>query len=208
MTNSKPSTNLSSNLSAIASSARRASWLAPVALALPALLGACADDPSPGAELEGSWSTPCYQGAQTRLTYEGLALTGTYTEYVDMACTTPRHIATWTGHAVVGAEVAPGVRKLDLAFDGFRSVALTAEEAALVNQNQYCGLTDWAPGVERDILGRDCYGFSIPVGGQSLDVYQVDGDGLLFGKGSKILVAPSESDRPAELDPMRPFSRS
>lgn len=176
------------------------------ALALPALLttacGAVAGD-----DLNGTWEGPCYQGARTQLAYAGLALTGTYTEFSDMTCTTPRHVTTWTGTASVGAEVQPGVRKLDLAFSSFRSRALTDTEAAFVNQNQYCGFTDWAAGAEKDILGRACYGFSVPKGSVSLDLYQVQGSTLTLGKGAKIAAQLTEADRPTVLDPTRPFAR-
>lgn len=168
---------------------------------------ACGSDAAPGADLDGTWQSPCYMGAQTQLVYSGLALTGTYTEYSDMTCTTQRHITTWTGTATVGNEVQPGIRKLDLSFNSFRSKALTAAEATLVNMYQYCGFTDWAAGVEKDVLGRNCVNFSIPMGGKSLDIYQVSGTTLLLGKNSKIAAQLTEADRPTALDPTRPFTK-
>jgi hypothetical protein len=146
-------------------------------------------------------------GAQTRLVYSSLTLTGTYTEYSDMTCATPRHITTWTGSATVGDEIQPGVPKLDISFNSFRSKPLTATEATFVNQNQYCDFTDWAAGVEKDVLGRNCINFSIPGGGKSLDLYQVAGTVLTFGKGAKIAAQLTEADRPTQLDPQRPFTK-
>lgn len=140
------------------------------------------------------------------IVYSNLALTGTYTEYSDMNCATPRHITTWTGASTVGDEVQPGVRKLNVSYKTFRSKPLTATEASFVNQNQYCGFTDWAAGVEKDILGQSCINFSIPGGGISLDLYQVVGTTLTFGKGAKIAVNLTEADRPTQLDPQRPFT--
>jgi hypothetical protein len=98
------------------------------------------------------------------------------------------------------------VRKIDLTFESFRSKPLTQAEADLVNGYHYCGITDWAPGVERDILGKDCVNFSIPAGGKSLDIYQREGTTMHFGKGSKIAASLTESDRPTELDVV-PFSK-
>lgn len=177
------------------------------ALAISGLLAVAGCGGSAGADLDGTWESPCYMGAKTQLAYSNLALNGTYIEYSDMTCTTQRHITTWTGTATVGDEVQPGVHKLDLAFSSFRSKPLTATEASFVNQNQYCGFTDWAAGVEKDVLGKSCYGFSIPNGGKSLDIYQVTDSTLLLGKGSKIAAQLTEADRPAELDPMRPFTK-
>ena len=177
------------------------------ALALSGLILAAACGAPAGADLDGTWESPCYQAAQTRLVYSSLALTGTYTEYSEMTCATPRHITTWTGVAAVADEVQPGVHKLDISYNSFHSKPLTAAEATFVNQNQYCGFTDWAAGVDRDVLGRSCINFSIPTGGKSLDLYQVAGTGLTFGKNAKIAAQLTEADRPTQLDPQRPFTK-
>lgn len=177
------------------------------ALVLSGLTLAAACGAPAGADLDGTWVSSCYQGAQTQLVYSNLALTGTYNEYSDMNCATLRHITTWTGVAAVGAEVQPGVHKLDISYATFRSKPLTATEASFVNQNQYCGFTDWAAGVDKDILGRSCINFAIPVSGKSLDLYQVAGTTLTFGKGAKISAQLTEADRPTQLDPQRPFTK-
>ena len=96
---------------------------------------------------------------------------------------------------------------LGLAFSTFTSVALTEENAMMNNQYAYCGFTDWVANVEKDVLGADCYGFSIPVGGKSLDIYKIEGDTLLFGVAAKIAVELDEADRPTELDSNRIFTR-
>ncbi len=176
-------------------------------------LGACGGAlDAERSDLEGSWAGPCFptsatQSAQTRIVYNDLQLTGTYHEFSDSACAVERHTSTWTGQASGGEELTAGVRKLDLAFASFRSKPLTAAEADFVNQGQYCGITDWAANVERDILGKACYNFTIPVGGKSLDIYSRTGTMLRFGKGSKILASPTEADRPTELDPMVAYNR-
>jgi hypothetical protein len=158
-------------------------------------------------DLEGTWKSACYMGTETTLSYSGIRLTGTFAEFSDMSCTTPRHIARWTGVAVPGAKVSKDITKLDLAFDSFRSTALTQAEADFVNKNAYCGISDWKPNEERDILGLDCYGFSIPKGGKSFDIYQTDGKSLRFGKDSKILTKPTEADRPTQIDEYRVLNK-
>jgi hypothetical protein len=163
--------------------------------------------PVPGADLDGTWQSVCYMKTQTSLTYANLALTGTYTEYSDDACTTPYHVSKWTGTGMVTGETASGDTKLDLSFASFKSTSLTAENAAFNNMNQYCGATDWAANVEKDVLGKDCYGFSIPVGGESLDIYRVEGTTLKLGQGAKIGVELTEADRPAAIDETRVFTR-
>lgn len=160
-----------------------------------------------GADLNGSWATACYEQTQTVLRYDELALTGTYTEYADESCTEAVHVSAWTGTAVVGDLLSSGARPLDLAFESFTSTPLTADNADLNNSYAYCGFTDWEASVEKDVLGADCYGFSIPVGGESLDIYAIDGDSLRFGAGAVIGTDLTEEDRPTTLDEQRVFTR-
>lgn len=180
-------------------------------LALTALLLSACGGEEPGADLNGQWTTGCVQGymgyTETILQYTELALVGTYTEYSDAACAEAYHVSKWTGTATVGEQLASGPWKLDLAFSSFTSTALTADNAATNNSFVYCGFTDWEAGVEKDVLGADCYGFSIPEGGKSLDIYQVDGDTLLFGTNASIGTDLTEADRPTSLDESRVFTR-
>ena len=161
----------------------------------------------PGADLDGTWETACYMKANTTLTYTDLALVGNYNEYSDDACTTLIHVSKWEGTATVTGETAASDTRLDLAFTAFKSTALTDENAATNNMYQYCGMTDWAANVEKDILGKTCYGFSIPEGGKSLDIYRVDGATLKFGKGAKIATDVTEADRPTAIDDTRVFTK-
>jgi hypothetical protein len=183
------------------------------------VLAACADKGSDsgsstdsgsadaGSGLDGSWASACYNNTQTVLTYDGTNFGGTYTEYNDAACTDAYHVSAWGGTASFGDILDNGARQLDLAFLSFTSLPLTEENATMNNEYAYCGFTDWEAGVEEDVLGADCYGFSIPEGGVSLDIYKVEGDSLLFGVDAKIGVDLTEADRPTELDEMRVFTR-
>ncbi len=163
--------------------------------------------------LNGTWETPCFlvPGQQlkskTKLVYVNLKLTGTYTDYADDGCTVIRGQSTWTGTATIGAAAADGSKKLDLAFDTYRYKPAVAEAAMVNNQYMYCGFSDWAANVEKDVMGRMCYGFSIPQSGKSFDIYKVEGTTLKFGKDSKISATPQESERPAAIDDSRVFTR-
>lgn len=189
--------------------ARLRALLGALALAT-AFTGGCGEadgDAADGRDLDGTWTTACYQKTTTSLTYADLDLVGTYTEYADDACTSAIHVSTWTGTGTVAGQTAAGAHKLDLSFASFESTALTAENADFNNTNMYCGLTNWTAGVKQDVLGRDCYGFSIPEGGESLDIYMVDGDTLKFGKGAIVGTDLSEADRPSSIDDTRVFTR-
>ena len=166
----------------------------------------------PGSELDGTWQTPCFDNrgfnfARTTLAYDNLALTGTFEEFEDAACTRATHVSHWTGIGVVSGTTAAGESKLDLSFTAFTSTSETMANADFNNMNAYCGITDWAAGVERDVLGATCFGFSIPVGGESLDIYRVDGDTLRFGEGSMIGLDLPESARPTMLSTTQVFTR-
>lgn len=180
-------------------------WSLSAALLLLACDGS-GDDP--GAELDGTWETACYQRTRTSLTYADLAFTGTFSEYTDDACTSAYHVSKWTGTATVGEALTSGARQLDLVFATFTSTALTGENADFNNMNAYCGFTDWEANVEKDVLGAECYGFAIPVGAESLDIYRVDGDTLKFGQGAKIAVGLTAADRPTAIDDTRVFARA
>lgn len=162
---------------------------------------------APGSDLDGTWETACYMKAKTTLTYDALALAGTFSEYDDEACTVLLHVSKWEAAGAVTGETEAGDTKLDLAFSSFKSTPLTDANAATNNMFAYCGMTDWAANVEKDILGQDCYGFSIPVGGKSLDIYRVDGATLKFGKDAKIATDLTEADRPTVIDDTRVFTR-
>jgi hypothetical protein len=175
--------------------------------------GAGGGTASAGADLNGTWSTACFLTqngtyAKTVLVYNNLALNGAYQEYSDSACQTGYNTARWTGTATVGAEVSTGVKKLDLAFSSFKNTPLTMTAAAGENQYMYCGITDWAANVEKDVLGKPCQGFAIPQGGKSFDLYKVSGTTLKFGQNAKISASPAEADRPTAIDDTRVFTRN
>jgi hypothetical protein len=166
-------------------------------------------------ELNGTWETACSMqpGQQfygkTRLVYKNLALSGTFSDFADAKCSMQMGETTWTGKATVGGPAAvAGATDLDLAFDTYHYKPLSEQAAMTNNQYMYCGISDWAANVERDVLGKPCNGFVIPPDGKSLDIYKIDGTTLLLGKGSKISATPSESDRPSQLDDARVFTKS
>ena len=202
----------------IAPVTRRPSYVGALGLGLAlvaAVLPGCSDAPEPGArgtELNGTWETVCFPNngmnfARTTLQYTDLAFVGTFAEYDDAACTRATHVSRWTGRAAVSGTTAAGETKLDLSFLSFTSTALTATNAAFNNTNAYCGLTDWAANVERNVLGAACYGFAIPVGGVSLDIYRVDAGTLRFGQSPAIGRDLPESSRPTMLSAFQSFTR-
>lgn len=164
-----------------------------------------------GADLDGTWRTGCFPTAvgfaKTTLAYSNLSLVGTYAEYSDSACTQAIHVSRWTGTTTVAGPARNGVTPIDISFATFTSTALTADNAMQNNNYRYCGATDWRANVERNVLGAECQGFAIPIGGRSLDIYRVNGSTLNFGQNAQIAVNPSETTRPTMLDTARVFTR-
>jgi hypothetical protein len=164
-----------------------------------------------GADLDGTWQTQCFPTmvgfAKTTIAYSNLALTGTYAEFSDSACTQGIHVSRWTGTTTVSGPARDGLTPIDIRYATFTSTALTADNATQNNNYRYCGATDWRANVERNVLGADCQGFAIPMGARSLDVYKVEGTTLRFGQGAQIAVNLTEAMRPTMIDATRVFTR-
>ena len=145
--------------------------------------------------------------AKTTITYADLALSGSYDEFTDDACTSAIHTSHWTGTSTIAGTTENGETKIDIAYATFTSTPLTADNAATNNSYQYCGFSDWADNVEKNILGAPCQGFAIPEGGRSLDIYKITGDTLLFGTNARIGTDVTETDRPTALNEFNVFTR-
>ncbi|MBM4280514.1 MAG: hypothetical protein FJ137_07060 [Deltaproteobacteria bacterium] len=138
---------------------------------------------------------------------KALALSGNYDEFSDAACTSAIHTSHWTGTSTIPGTTASGETKIDIAYATFTSTPLTADNATNNNNYSYCGVTDWASGVEKDILGAPCQGFAIPVGGESLDIYKITSDSLLFGTNAPIGMDLTEDARPTTFNELTVFTR-
>ena len=162
--------------------------------------------PAAGSDLNGTWASGCFgpdrgMYAKRTITYSNLALTGKYEEYSDAACATKVHSTVWTGTSTIPTAAVNGITPINVSFASFKSTALTEGNAAQNNQYVYCGMSDWSANAEKDILGKACDGYSIPVNGKQYDIYKVDGSSLCFGKSAEAPSAtPDESKRPTELE--------
>ena len=164
-----------------------------------------------GADLNGTWVTGCFNTgfafAKTTISYDDLALSGSFDEFDDADCTNGIHTSHWTGTSTIAGTTATGETKIDIAYATFTSTPLSAVNATTNNSFQYCGFSDWSANVEKNILGAPCQGFAIPVGGESLDIYQVTDATLLFGTDAPIGTNLTEADRPTTLNENNVFTR-
>lgn len=161
-------------------------------------------------DLAGTWENALSNRGRTTLTFDGNNLTGVYTTYEDDAGTTPITATTWTGIiSDAGDSNLAGVRKYNISYKSFTAKALTESGAAYFNSVTFGGYTDWAPNAEKDIMGKDCLGFTLQKDAVSLDIYKKDGNTVSFGKDMKYAAsnALAESDRPTAFDPVRVFTK-
>jgi hypothetical protein len=155
-------------------------------MVLGVLLASCGSSESQAVkDLEGSWTNACASKGQTTLSYTGADLTGVYTTYAEDTCTTATTATTWTAAIDGGDAKSGGFRTLDISYTGFHAKALNQAGMDYLNSNAFCGSTDWSSNLEKDILDKECFGFTLPTGGRSLDIYKIDGNTVAFGMGAK-----------------------
>ena len=119
-------------------------------------------------ELEGTWTSSCYQTSYSSDLYDkqSIAFTGStfilkWETHSDSSCTTD--FATWTdtySSFSIGDEGTldngSTVRKISMKVDSFEAVMLADDAVTAFNNWSYCGYTDWAINTTKDYTGRTC----------------------------------------------------
>jgi hypothetical protein len=162
--------------------------------------------------LDGTWEARICT-SQARMT-----LTATFTgdQYVwrtgyfrdtDTTCAAPFKIVNTNGPYVAGddALISVGAREIDFETAATTLVPADAQAASFWNQIAFCGYSNWAVGVARDVTGKTCDDGSgmpdvyFPAGQTSYDIYRVfDGTELRFGSSSSGS-RTSDATRPTAL---------
>lgn len=73
-----------------------------------------------------------------------------------------------------------------------------------LNKDKYCGISDWAKGVERKVTGVDCKS-GYKQGQVLFDIYKIDQNSLQMGEAGFILNGTTDGARPAALDTAKPY---
>ena len=143
-------------------------------------------------ELEGVWQTSCYLGSDNLSYITTISVTGTNLEikdeiHSDSSCNTDDGIfASNFSSLSIGEEIsyssgATG-HKFTMNLASFKYTPETAADVSYVNTNSICGYSDWALNTEKDITGKTCGSFTIPVANTTyLSIYKLVGNNLYLG---------------------------
>ncbi len=167
-------------------------------------------------ELSGAYANRCHAPTLVaeilkdnfaKETYD-FNLTGSFTQvyeqHEDAACSQLRLTRTLSGtYEIVGdadAEKLPETKLVNLTIDKATLTPGSDASASDLNEAEYCGITDWKSGAERDVTDKDCGGLTIRKGEVVFDIYKVKDDTLYMGKTSLLSRGTSGANRPEELD--------
>ena len=153
-------------------------------------------------ELEGSWTTGCQstgtssylESMRSDVVMVGDAMQFTNFEYTGSATCEDKFVLLVTHERMnftIGEAVAQptGAKKFDAVYTAYDLTPFSVTYQVLINRadefnsEKYCEITDWAVGVTRDLLGKNCgqeYG-NVTSGEKSYDIYTNDTKGLCFG---------------------------
>jgi len=126
------------------------------------------DGSSSTTELEGTWVSSCFQTSYNddlydiqSITFTGSAFIFKWETHSDSSCA--NDFATWTdtySSFSIGDEATldngSTVRKISMNVDSFEALMKTEAAAAIYNEYEYCGYTDWAINTTKDYTGRTC----------------------------------------------------
>ena len=145
-------------------------------------------------ELEGKWKTSCYLDSRNNHFYiTTISVTGTNLEikdesHDDSSCNTDNGtlVASFSSLSIGEEELsfssgATG-HKFTMNLASFKYTPETAADVSYVNTNSICGYSDWALNTEKDITGKTCGSFTIPVANTTyLSIYKLVGNNLYLG---------------------------
>ena len=145
-------------------------------------------------ELEGVWKTSCYIDSDNLSYYiTTISVTGTNLEikdesHDDSSCNTDNGtlVASFSSLSIGEEELsfssgATG-HKFTMNLASFKYTPETAADVSYVNTNSICGYSDWALNTEKDITGKTCGSFTIPVANTTyLSIYKLVGNNLYLG---------------------------
>lgn len=147
------------------------------------IFGACGTDDGGDAEdLTGVWQSECIAGTAEdndsqlfEFTFEETKMVFISRQYGDSTC--GEHISSSEFVATYKTADGESLNEIDLVVAEFWATAETDAAAALFNQFQVGGYTDWVAGTKKDFIGVDLEGESIDVGDEVLGIYEIaDGE--------------------------------
>lgn len=146
-------------------------------------------------ELEGTWETGCIAAGNSHiketLVFTNDLITDTTLHYSDAACATLLQKTEEIGRFSLGeaSKTISGAKELQNTFQSVKWTLFSDADVEFSNQGDAAsnqsgplceGITDWAKGVEKDILGKKCGWPKVTMGG-FYSIYKLDGTKLFVG---------------------------
>jgi hypothetical protein len=115
--------------------------------------------------------------ATIELNFDGEQMVQSRTTFSDFGCQTAMVKTKW----VWGLKY-PAEGKVNLEYKSHTFAPLFQYMVDHLNRTAYCGYTDWSVGVEKEMLGRVCNDYKMPVAGDvKYQIFRVDGNTMNLG---------------------------
>jgi hypothetical protein len=171
--------------------------------------------------LTGNWLSNCVQkgplgiipiASERELMQFGVAqgdITKTIHRFDDTACNNALYDQDIVGtYSLVGdSTTAAGAQNVNINIHSTTIKPATEAAAGKLNEAKFCGATDWANGVAKDVTGADCGGKKFSQGDVVFDLVKRDHDTLFLGKASFFNDGTSAGERPTALDTDHPLAK-
>ncbi|AHZ86462.1 hypothetical protein Bb109J_c1125 [Bdellovibrio bacteriovorus] len=115
----------------------------------------------------GQWVAFCFSGMASwetrKAQYDGTNYQESVEVFADSYCNSPAYSIEENGtYEIPGKLEGSSMRKLDRTLGGIRMTPLSALGVSNLNNMSFCGYSDWALNVPREIAGLSCNGQQIP----------------------------------------------
>lgn len=117
----------------------------------------------------GIWSTGCTDGVQATVNFSNTAsATSTLGFYYDTSCTVIGYtIEVQQSYVLSNWQTLDNRQtgEIDWTYQSYNVTPSTPQIATAMNNDSFCGYTNWSSGIPKSILGRTCEGQTMPSAG-------------------------------------------
>lgn len=125
------------------------------------------------------------------------------TTFGDFACSEPMLQTRWEWEVRY-----PAAGKIDMIYKSQVFTPLYPQMVYHLNRTSYCGYSDWQVNVGKELLGRTCNDYLMPLpGAEKYQIYRTDGDNLVLGEDLGERDGTTEVLRPDQLRLDQVFQR-
>lgn len=178
--------------------------------------GAADDDaPITQADLVGNWSKPCEAAGTAGFRKDALTFDATTVQLQtqvhqgDSSCEGTADLEARANFNYTVPSFDPAANnQIDLVLNHIRAKINSALAVAAANTQNFCGFSDWAIGVEKDVTGRDCIEELPGAGGRFFQIFKFETrDRLFVGQVDSAHDGDTAAERPTALE-ATPYTRA